>query len=149
LQATLADPKGPLTALQSLRDDTLNQLYDLYRNGASQAQRQFIDEMVTSEAQARSISQSLLGSLASIKDNTIGSQITAAIALIQMRVSPVVAIRIEFGGDNHYDPGLAAEGRATISGMAALGTLLEKLRSAKLADAVSFISLNVFGRTLG
>ena len=149
LQATLADPKGPLTALQSLRDDTLNQLYDLYRNGASPAQRRFIDQMVTSEAQARSISQSLLGSLASIKDNTIDSQIIAAIALIQMRVSPVVAIRIEFGGDNHYDPGLAAEGRATKSGMAALGTLLEKLKSAKLADAVSFISLNVFGRTLG
>ena len=68
--------------------------------------------MVTSEPQARNISQSLLGSLATIKDNTIDSQIMAAITLIQMKVSPVVAIHIPFGGDNHHDTGLAAETRA-------------------------------------
>jgi hypothetical protein len=149
LQATLADPKGPLTDLMPLRDATLSGLYDLYRNGATPAQRRFIDEMVTSEAQARHISQSLLDALGSIKDNGIESQIVAAIVLIQMRVSPVVAIRIDFGGDNHHDTGLADEGAQTISGMAALGKLIAKLASAKLADAVSVVSLNVFGRTLG
>ena len=43
LKATLANPTGPLTNLQPLRDQTMSQLYDLYKNGASPRQRQYID----------------------------------------------------------------------------------------------------------
>ena len=39
LKATLANPTGPLTNLQPLRDQTMNQLYALYKNGASPAQQ--------------------------------------------------------------------------------------------------------------
>ena len=56
--------------------------------------------MVTSQQQARSIKQNLLDALDSIADNTANSQVTAAVALIQMNVSPVIAIHIPFGGDN-------------------------------------------------
>ena len=149
LRATLVNPLGPLTTLQSLRDSTLNQLGDLYRNGASPAQRAFIDSLVTSQSQVRNISQKLLDSLGAITDNSADSQILAAVALIQMKVAPVLAIHIPFGGDNHHDVGLAAEGAATIAGLQTLDNLLAGLKSAGLADAVSLISLNVFGRTLG
>ena len=149
LKSTLASPAGPLTNLQALRDQTLQQLSDLYRNGASQSQRAYLDALITSQKQVRNINQSLLDALSSITDNTIDSQITAALTLVQMKVTPVVAIHIPFGGDNHHDAALATETAQTVSGVAAIGSLMSQLGSLGLADQVSFLSLNVFGRTLG
>jgi hypothetical protein len=149
LKATLTNPAGPLTNLQPLRDQTLNALYDLYKNDASPAQQQYIDSLVTSQQQVRSINQSLLNNLTSITDNTQDSQILAAITLIQMNVSPVISIHIDFGGDNHRDIGLADEISQTVSGVASIASLMSQLQSAGLQDKVSFMSLNVFGRTIG
>jgi hypothetical protein len=149
LKATLTSAAGTLTNLQPLRDQTLNQLYDLYRSHATTAQRAYIDSLVTSQQQVRNINQSLLDSLSSIKDNTAASQIQAAIALIQMKVTPVISIHIPFGGDNHRDVGLATETAQTVSGVATIASLMQQLAAAGLADSVTFISLNVFGRTIG
>lgn len=149
LKATLTNPGGPLSDLQGLRDGTLNQLYDLYKNGASPAQRTFIDSLVTSQQQVRHIKQTLLDALTSIKDNTATSQILAAVTLIQMNVSPVIAIHIPFGGDNHRDVALAAEATQTVSGVAAIAALMQQLATAGLSDKVTVVTLNVFGRTLG
>jgi hypothetical protein len=151
LQKTLLNPTGPLTSLQKVRDDTLTQLNDLYLTGASPAQRSFVESMITSQGQVRSISQQLLESLSTITNNSADSQIIAAVALIQMKVAPVVAIHIPFGGDNHHDTGLTAEGQQTIAGMNTLGTLLANLKTATpmdLSDLVTVMSLNVFGRTI-
>lgn len=149
LKATLTSPSGPLANLQGLRDQTLGQLADLYRGGANAAQKAYLDSLVASQQEIRNIRQDLLGSLSSIKDNSVASQITAAIALIQMNVTPVVAIHIPFGGDNHTDAALARETAETVSGVAAIGSLMAQLAAAGLADQVTFVSLNVFGRTLG
>jgi len=149
LKATLTSAAGTLTNLQPLRDQTLNQLYDLYRNHATTAQRAYIDSLVTSQQQVRNINQSLLDSLSSIKDNTAASQVQAAIALIQMKVTPVISIHIPFGGDNHRDVGLATETAQTVSGVATIAALMQQLATAGLTDSVTFISLNVFGRTIG
>jgi hypothetical protein len=149
LKATLTNPTGALTKLQPLRDQTLAQLYELYRDGATPAQRAYVDSLVTSEQQVRNISQTLLSALSSIKDNSAASQILAAITLIQMKVTPVVAVHIPFGGDNHRDTGLATETTQTVSGVATIASLEAQLASAGLSDQVSFVSLNVFGRTIG
>jgi hypothetical protein len=132
-----------------LRDQTLSQLYDLYKTGASPAQKMYIDSLVTSQRQVRDINQNLLNALSSIKDNSPASQILAAVTLIQMNVTPVVAIHIPFGGDNHRDVGLATETAQTVSGVANIVALWEQLAAAGLSDNVTFMSLNVFGRTLG
>jgi hypothetical protein len=149
LKATLTSAPGPLTTLQPLRDQTLNQLYDLYKNGASPAGQAYIDSLVTSQAQVRNINQALLSQLASIKDNSATSQVTAAVTLIQMKVTPVIAVHIPFGGDNHRDIALAAESAQTVTGVAAIGQLMAALASAGLTDQVTFLTLNVFGRTIG
>ncbi len=149
LKATLANPNGPLTNLQSLRDQTLDQLYGIYKDGATPAQRRYIDSLVTSQSQVRNIKQDLLSQLSSITDNSITSQILASVALIQMKVTPVIAVHIPFGGDNHRDVALSDESAETISGVAAIGSLMAQLAAAGLADQVTLMSLNVFGRTLG
>ncbi len=149
LKATLTSPSGPLANLATMRDQTLTQLDALYREGANAGQKAYLDSLISSQSQVRNIRQDLLSSLSSIKDNSVASQITAAVALIQMNVTPVIAIHIPFGGDNHADAGLAGEARQTVSGVGAIGSLMAQLATAGLADKVSFLSLNVFGRTLG
>lgn len=149
LKSMIANPEGPLSQLQPLRDQTLNQLYDLYKNHASPAGRAYIDSLVTSQRQVRSISQNLLSQLAAIKDNTADSQILAAVTLIQMKVTPVVVIHIPFGGDNHRDVALQTETTQTVAGVATIAALMARLASAGLSDRVTFVSLNVFGRTIG
>ena len=149
LKATLTNPAGPLTTLQSLRDQTMADLYTLYKNAASPAGRAYVDSLVTSQQEVRNIRQDLLSQLSSIKDNSVASQITAAVTLIQMKVTPVIAIHVPFGGDNHRDIALAAETAQTVSGVAAIAALMAQLASAGLQDQVTFMTLNVFGRTLG
>ncbi len=157
LKATLTSPSGPLAGvanLETLRDQTLAQIDDIYRGHATRAQKAYLDSLITSQSQIRSINQDLLAALGSIKDNSVASQITAAIVLIQMNVTPVIAIHIPFGGDNHNDTGLANEAMQTVSGVGAIASLMTQLQSASnaqgsLFDQVSFVSLNVFGRTLG
>ncbi|HXU62623.1 MAG TPA: DUF1501 domain-containing protein [Polyangia bacterium] len=149
LKATLTSAPGALTNLQALRDQTMNQLYDLYKNGATPAQQAFVDSMVTSQQQVRNINQPLLDALTSITDNTAASQILAAVTLIQMKVSPVISVHIPFGGDNHRDVGLANETSQTVSGVATIASLIQQLAAAGLTDQVTLVSLDVFGRTIG
>jgi hypothetical protein len=152
LRSTLTSPTGALAnlaKLQTLRDQTLTELDGLYRGGASPSQKAYLDSLVASQSQIRNIRQDLLVQLASITDNSVASQITAAVTLIQMNVTPVITVHIPFGGDNHTDPALANEAKQTISGVAAIQSLMDKLAAAGLSDRVTFLSLNVFGRTLG
>jgi hypothetical protein len=74
--------------------------------------------------------------------------VTAAVALIQMNVTPVIVIHIPFGGDNHYDKNLADETSQTTAGVATIAALMSQLAAANLQDKVTFMSLNVFGRTM-
>jgi hypothetical protein len=149
LRATLSGSTGPLGQLQQLRDSTMNDIYALYKTSATPAQKQFIDSLVTSQQQVQGIKTGLLQTLMSIKDDSADSQALAAVTLIQMKVSPVIAIHIPFGGDNHRDIGLATEMSQTTSGIQTLYNLMSKLQSNQIADQVTFLSLNVFGRTLG
>jgi hypothetical protein len=152
LKATLTNSTtralAPLTQLQALRDQTMSKLYQLYKNDASASQRTYIDSMITSQQQVRSIEQGLLDKLSSIQDNGPDSQIVAALTLIQMKVTPVIAIHLPFGGDNHSDTGLAKETDQTVSSVQSIASLMQQLQSAGLQDMVTFMTLNVFGRTL-
>jgi len=148
VQAMLTAPQSPLTNLTALRDQTLSKLDDLYRSSATPAQSKYLDSLITSQQQVRNLNQGLLDLLSSIQDNTVQSQITCAMALIQMNVSPVLVIHIPFGGDNHHDTGLANEGAQSITGIQTIGQVITSIPAA-YADKVTFMSLNVFGRTLG
>jgi hypothetical protein len=149
LRDTLTNPTGPLSNLQALRDQTMNKLYAMYASDAGTAQQAYIDSLATSQAQVRSINQNLLNQLSSIKDNSAASQLVAAITLIQMKVAPVISIHIPFGGDNHADTNLQTEAAETISGVQTIASLMSQLQAAGLQDQVTFMTLNVFGRTLG
>ena len=148
LKDTLTAPAGLLTTLQAVRDTTMNSIYAMYKTTATPAEKAFIDATVNTQAQVRSLNQSLLSTLSSINDNSVASQILATVTLIQMNVAPVIAMHIPFGGDNHTDTNLALETAQTVSGVASIAALMAQLQSAGLQDKVTFMTLNVFGRTL-
>jgi hypothetical protein len=159
LKATLANPAGTLSTVQHLRDDTLQKMHDWYTSGnvrVSQAQKNYLDAYVTSQSQVRNIDQqtlAMLNAIGTTGSTSNGDQVTAAIALVLMGVSPVIAVHFPFGGDNHSDPSFKNEATQTVSGMAAIADLLSRLPMAangvaELTDRVTFVNLNVFGRTM-
>jgi Protein of unknown function (DUF1501) len=150
LASVLASPTNGLgTAnLTALRDQTLDALNAYGKSMGNTAQKDFIDQYATSVTQLRTLQQGLLGSLSAIKDNSQDSQIQAAIILFQMKVTPVVAVHVSFGGDNHGDPGLASEISGHQAGVASIATMMQGLASAGLQDKVTFVMSNVFGRTM-
>lgn len=148
LTSLLSSPAGPLGLIQKIRDADLDRLNAWYRQNGNSAQRAFLDRYAISQQQARGISESLLGTLAGIKDNSPDSQVAAAVVLFRMNVSPVISIHIPFGGDNHTDPLLANETKQTVAGAATIGNLWTQLNAASLQDRVTFAMMNVFGRTL-
>jgi len=148
LAGVLSPPSGPLGQIQTIRDADLDRLSAWYRQNGNSSQRAFLDRYATSQQQARNVSQSLLSTLANIRDNSPDSQVAAAVVLFRMNVSPVISIHIPFGGDNHTDTSLANETKQTVSGVAAIGNLWTQLNAVGLQDRVTFAMMNVFGRTL-
>jgi hypothetical protein len=149
LRDLLARPNTPLMRLQSVRDSGLDEIYGLLKERGTPAQRQYLDSLVLSRRQARSLGSDLVDMLAGIKNDAVDGQVVAAVALIKMNVSPVIAVRIPFGGDNHTDLDLAkSEAPQHETGVAAVGQLWTALQAAGLQDRVTFAAYNVFGRTL-
>jgi hypothetical protein len=151
----LGSEAGPLGQLQGMRDKYLDKMNAIARSQGNRAQQSFIDQYALSQRQAREISQSLIQTLSTIKSNNQDAQALAAVTLIRMNVAPVMTIHLDFGGDNHTDTGLANETAQTTAGIASIATLMANLQSVvmpdgvtTLADRVTFVSLNVFGRTL-
>jgi hypothetical protein len=150
LSTVLASPKNGLGAadLVSLRDQTLDSLNAFAKSQGNTVQKNFIDQYATSTTQLRTLQNSLLGSLSAITDNSQDSQIQAAIILFQMKVTPVVAVHVSFGGDNHNDAGLATEIAGHQTGVASIVKMTQALASANLQNQVTFVMSNVFGRTM-
>jgi Protein of unknown function (DUF1501) len=148
LASLLASPTGALGSLQALRDKHLDQLSALYKAEGTPAQRDFLDRYANSQRQARAVSTSLLTQLQALTNDGQDNQARAAAILIAMNITPAVGIRIGFGGDNHVDTNLASETRQTVAGVGTINTLMQALASLGLSDRVTFMTLNVFGRTL-
>jgi hypothetical protein len=150
LASVLAAPTNGLGAanLVSLRDQTLDSLNKYARSLGNTAQKNFIDQYATSVTQLRTLQQSLLGSLSSIKDNSQDSQIQAALILFQMKVTPVVVVHVSFGGDNHGDTGLTSEIAGHQGGVSSIAKMMQGIAAANLQNKVTFVMSNVFGRTM-
>lgn len=149
LRDVLSKPKTPIAALQSVRDQTVDKMWAYVKENGTPGHRAFIDSMVMSRRQARQLGDDLLGMLAGITGDNVAGMILGTVVLIRMNVSPVLAIRIPFGGDNHTDVDLLpGEVKQHETGVAAFALLQETLRQYGLQDRVLFVAQNVFGRTL-
>jgi hypothetical protein len=149
LKAVLSAPQGLAAQLQTLRDDTLNQLNAVLKENRSQtkAERAYLDNMALSQTDLRTMIQQVATDLASISGDDATNQVTAAALLIKMNVTPVVTIHLPFSGDNHSDNNFTNEATQTVASVNNIKLLMSKLNTYGLADKVTFATLNVFGRT--
>ena len=145
-----------LVQMRGARDKYLDQLNRLAKenSSATKVQQQFLDALALSQAQVRKLSEDLAETLGEIDGDDMEGQARAAAALIAAKVTPVVTVRVSFGGDNHSDSGLAAEiadhtdANTRGTGVAGINLILEQLAAMGLSDKVTFATLNVFGRNL-
>ena len=148
LRDTLTAGRSPLAGLLPLREQSLNMVHRRLRAHGTKAQRDYLDRHARSPAATQALSDRLLTDLGALHDDSVAAQVVAAAALIRLNAAPVVVISIPFGGDNHFDYEFAQESTETISGVAHIAALQQKLNEYGLTDRTTFALLNVFGRTL-
>lgn len=147
--ATLFSPEsGAGLQLTQLREQRLNEINAALHANGTPGQREWLDRYASSKEEIQSLDEELLGTFATITSNDQNAQISAAVALIQMQVSPVIQISVGFGGDNHRDAGLTNEATQSVTGIQAIASLLTQLEAKGLQDRVTVANLSVFGRTL-
>ncbi|MEY4578544.1 MAG: hypothetical protein RL701_3247 [Pseudomonadota bacterium] len=138
----------PLVKLRGLRDTALDQLNQLAKQDATGVQMQFLDALALSQRQVRELAEQLGTTLNAITSDDVNGQALAAAALIAANVTPVVTLRIPFGGDNHTDQDLQNETDQHITGVAGIQAVMDALSMLGLSDKATFATMNVFGRNL-
>jgi uncharacterized protein DUF1501 len=148
LKAILTGPSGITKDLQVLRDQSLDKLNALFKQNRAEttAERAFLDSMALSQTQIRDLIAQVADELQSIKGDDAANQVTAAVLLVKMNVTPVVTLHLPFSGDNHTDALWKNETAQTVSSVANIKLLTDKLKSYNLQDKVTFATMNVFGR---
>ncbi len=137
-----------LVKVRNLRDQALDQLNAMAKTDSTNVQKAFLDAMALSQQQVRKLVEQLATTLNAITSDDARGQGLAAAALISANVTPVVTMRIGFGGDNHTDTDLAAEAAQHVTGCQAIQAVQDALATLGLTDKVTFATLNVFGRNL-
>lgn len=154
LKSLFSGNQADLASLATLRDQTLDELYAGLRQTGTQQQLRFLDRFAKGRGQARQLGEQLGDLLERISDNPLlpedeaRDEILAAVALIQLNVTPVVTIHIPFGNDNHQDADLGDESDEHQIGVGLIQRLWDELVSAQLEERATFAMINVFGRTL-
>jgi hypothetical protein len=147
-------PSASLADLSSLRDQALDAMYSDLRQNGTPAQRTFLDQYARGQAEARALGEQLADLLSEVSDNAFNAeargrnQLIAAMALLQLDVTPVVTLYLPFGNDNHNDAGLTDEADEYQTGVALIQELWTRLGDGGLRDRTTVASLFVFGRTL-
>ena len=165
MKALFAGGASPLDAFGKLRDDTIDAVYAELKTGGTKAQREYLDRVVKSRAQAARLGEQLAVDLADVPvslaragelvpgldagdyDTDAIDQVLTAVALLKYGVTPVVTIHVPFGGDNHADVGFEQESLETAGGVRMLELVWNQLALAGLTDKTTFAMLNTFGRT--
>jgi hypothetical protein len=147
-QLLTGSKNDPLVKLRMVRDTTIDRLNALAKSDGTGAQKAFLDSMALSQTQVRKLADQLATTLTSISSDNVQGQALAAAALFAANVTPVVTMRIAFGGDNHTDTNLQAEADQHVSGIAGIQQVMDALAGLSLSDKVTFATLNVFGRNL-
>ncbi len=146
-----SNPQSVLVSLRTVRDTYLDKLNELAKQDGTGVQQKFLDALAKSQDQVRSLKDTLGTLLGSINADDVQGQALAAAALIAANVTPVVTVKIDFGGDNHSDSNLANEVAAHTDskrGVAGINMILKALADNGLQDKTTFSTLNVFGRNL-
>lgn len=143
-------PAGVDAAMASarvFRDKQIDALYKDIKSNGTPAQMRFLSNYASSAVEARNLAGELSSALAPVSGNTEVDYMKTAAALLALRLTPVVTLDINFGGDNHADTGLVSEVARHNDAMLTLNALYDALKGFGIHNQTTFSMLNVFGRT--
>ena len=148
LQAVLTGPSSPLLQnLQALRDKDVDSLNAMFKSSGTKSQIALLDQYANSQTEARNINQQILNDLSKITGNSRTDYNIACSVLLAMRMTPSIVMPLNFGGDNHGDPGLRGEAEQTSQSIGQIEDLYSRLKSYGIADNTTLMFQNVFSRT--
>jgi len=144
LQRLFGSKIRDLELMVNMRDRFIDQTYREIKNNGTPAQKAFLDDYAISREAATNVGDNLAERLDGSSDPA-----NVTVALIQLNVSPLIALGMNFGRDNHKDGNLSVEvDTMSENGIPFLTKLWSELKRANLEDSVVYASLNVFGRNL-
>lgn len=165
MKSLFAGGVSRLDAFAKLRDATVDAVYGKLRASGTKAQRDYLERVVKSRAQAARLGEQLAVDLADVPVSATRAaelipgfdagdyetdaidQVLTAVALLRYGITPVVTVHLPFGGDNHADVGFEQESVETAGGVRMLDLVWTKLTQAGLAEKTTFAMLNTFGRS--
>lgn len=148
VKQALGGVDGALKDLTTLRDKEIDRIYGIYREHGTSKQITLLDAWAKARTDVRSISDTLITQLEEITTNDQAAQLKAAAVLAAMKISPIITVHLDFGGDNHNDTDLEREVTRHTDSIADIATFWETAEGLGIGDKVLFATLNVFGRTL-
>jgi hypothetical protein len=145
-------------AVRTARDETLRQLEALYKARGNTGQRRLLEAWAQSRSRVRNLPSNLKADLEQVGGDSQADQVITAVVLAAARIAPVITVHLDFGGDNHADPGLVTEQERhqgtpdELGGPQLLANLMTGLEQKPVGDKTAadhtFVGvLNVFGRT--
>ena len=151
-QTLLGSGDTPLERLKSLRNQTIDEMYSIFKRDGNIEQKKILDRFALSKIQAQEISLELLHHLSQIDSNSANNQAITAVILAAMNISPISTLYIPFGGDNHNDPGFNREITQLEQGVQTIQLLQDTIaqfqNNRALTHDIVFAWTSVFGRRL-
>ncbi len=136
-----------LTNARSIRDQYVDSLYSTLKATGTPAQKNYVDEHIVSGGRARQLGDQLVTALNTVDSDTEENVMKTAAALLALKVTPLVTLSINFGGDNHDDNAAkATEVTGHTNGITTINSLYDALVSYGIQDQTIFSMLNIFGR---
>ncbi len=148
LQSLLGSPQGG-AELEALRQRELDSMYDLLKGqGASQRQKDWLDQFALSSTQLQSLDANVIQALKDLPNNS-NMPIDAALLCFMMGLTPVASIDLAFGGDNHKETDVYDDEASELaSGLESVSYIWQQAKALNLQDRLTVANINVFGRTL-
>lgn len=132
---------------RKFRDQLMDSTYRDIKTNGTPAQKRFLASHAISGDKAKELGEQLAQALAGINGNSQDDRMRTAAALLAIKVTPVVTLGLDFGGDNHGDNNLTNETARHKTAVASINVLQQALKGYGIEDKTIFALLNVFGRT--
>ncbi|MEO0442662.1 MAG: hypothetical protein AAFZ92_02835 [Pseudomonadota bacterium] len=132
----------------ALYDQAIDSLYDNLKQNGTRGQRTYLDNHALTRSQAQQIGDQIGSLISDVNSNDFVNEIKTALALIRLRITPVVTLKHDFSRDNHGDENLVDEVSGTLDTISGLNLYWQLLNQYNLQNEVNFFTLDVFGRTV-
>lgn len=141
---SLVAPSG----FSALYTSTVNKMFKEVKSNGTSTQMKFLDQHIASRQEAISLGDQMGELLSKVGNgNTALDQMTVALAMFKAKLTPVVVVKSQWGGDNHAGRNVYWEVEQTLESIDTLNKFYDLANSQGMGDQIAYAELSIFGRT--